>query len=189
MIALSALVIFVVVGLAGLGLLVWFAGLYNGLVHLRNNCDKAWSNIDVLLRQRHDELAKLVDAVGGYMRHEKGVLEAVTRLRQGYDDATDTEDKVRIENDLNQKLGQLRVNLEAYPDLKANEAVGRLQERISALEAQIADRRELFNDAVTVYNITVERFPEVLLAGVLGYFRRDLLIVPDELKKDVKVSF
>lgn len=184
-----SVVLLVVVGLVGLGLVVWLVGVYNGLVHLRNNNEKAWSNLDVVLQQRHDELTKLVDAVSGYMKHEKGVLEAVTRLRAGYDSASDSEEKVRIENELNQKLGQLRVTLEAYPDLKANEGVSQLQGRISGLEATIADRREHFNDTVTVYNITIERFPDLLAAGAFGYQRRELLQVPDELKKDVKVDF
>ena len=186
---LGSLVVIVVLALVVVGLAVWLTGIYNGLVQLRNNTDKAFSNIDVLLQQRHDELTKLVDSVGGYMAHERAVLEAITRLRAGYDTARDSDEKVRIENELNQLLARLRVTFEAYPDLKANHGVMQLQERISGLESQIADRRELFNDSVNVYNITIERFPDVLAARAFGYTHRDLLAVPEELKRDVKVSF
>ena len=143
----------------------------------------------MLLQQRHDELAKLVDAVAGYMKHERGALEEITRLRGGYDAAKGSEDKVRIENELNQMFGRLRVTWEAYPDLKANQGVMLLMQRISALESEIADRREFFNDSITVYNTTIERFPDLLAAGAFGYPRRDLLVVPEELKQDVKVDF
>lgn len=181
--------IIVVLALVGVGLAVWLVGVYNGLIHLRNNNEKAWSNIDVLLQQRHDELSELVDVVGGYMKHEKGVLETVTKLRSGYDAAKDSEEKVRIENELNQHFAGLQVSWERYPDLKANQGVMQLMQRISALEASIADRRELFNDSVNVYNITIERFPDNLPAGAFGYARRDLLVVPEALKQDVKVDF
>ena len=185
---LSTLLIIVVLALVGLGLAVWIVGVYNGLVHLRNNNEKAWSNIDVLLQQRHDELGQLVDAVRGYMKHEKGVLETVTKLRSGYDAAKDSEKKVRIENELNQQFAGLQVSWERYPDLEANQGVMQLMQRISALEAGIADRRELFNDSVNVYNITIERFPDNLAAGVFGYVRRDLLVVSEALKQAVKVD-
>ena len=181
--------IIVVLALIGLGLVAWLVGVYNGLIHLRNNNEKAWSNLDVLLQQRHDELSKLVDAVGGYMKHEKGVLETVTKLRSGYDTATDSEEQVRIENELNQQFAGLQVSWESYPDLKANTGVMQLMQRISSLEAGIADRRELFNDSVNVYNITIERFPDNLAAGAFGYARRDLLTGPEALKQDVKVDF
>jgi LemA protein len=185
---LIALVSIVVLALVILGLAVWLVSVYNGLVQLRNNNGKAWSNLDVLLQQRHDELTKLVDAASGYMKHERGALEEVTRLRGGYDAAEDSEKKVRIENELNQAFGRVRVTWEAYPDLKANQDVMLLMQRISALESEIADRREFFNDSVTVYNTTIERFPDLLAAGAFGYFRRDLLVVPEELKQDVKVD-
>ena len=142
----------------------------------------------MLLQQRHDELTKFVDAVAGYMKHERGALEEITKLRGGYDAAKGSEEKVQIENDLNQMFGRLRVTWEAYPDLKANQGVTLLMQRISALESEIADRREFFNDSVTVYNITIERFPDLLAAGAFGYSHRDLLVVPEELKQDVKVD-
>ena len=185
---LSVLVIIVVLALVGLGLAVWLVGVYNGLVQLRNNNEKAWSNLDVLLQQRHDELTKLVDAVRGSMKHERGVLEDVTRLRGGYDAAKGSEEKVRVENELNQTFGRLRVTWEAYPDLKANQGVLQLLQRISALESEIADRREFFNDSITVYNTAIRRFPDLLAASAFAYSRRDLLAVPDALKQDVKVD-
>ncbi len=186
---LVALVIVVVLALVAVGLAVWLVGVYNGLVHLHNANEKAWSNLDVLLQQRHDELTKLVDAVGGYMQHERGVLEEVTRLRSSYDAAQGSKEKVRIENELNQQFLRLRATWESYPDLKANQGVMQLVQRISALESEIADRREFFNDSVTVYNTTIQRFPDLLAAGAFGYAHRDLLEVPEQLKRDVKVDF
>lgn len=178
----------VVAALAVVGLGVWFAGVYNGLVQLRNEVDKAWSNIDVLLQQRHDELTKLVDAARGYMTHERELLESVTRLRAGYDAAAGSEQKVRIENELDQTLSRIRLAFENYPDLKANQNVMHLQERVTGLESKIADRRETFNDAVNRHNVSIERVPDVLAARALGYTPRDLLHVPESKRQDVKVA-
>ena len=166
----------------------WGIGLYNGLVQVRNNIDKAWKNIDVLLQQRHDELSKLIDTVKGYMRHEQSVLERLTTLRVGYDSASSTEDKVGIENEMNREIARQRHVWEGYPDLKASQNYLYLQKRISTVESSIADRREFFNDSVNIYNIQIERFPDLLMARALGYARRSFLEVPEELKQDVKVD-
>src|SRR5687768_1442470 len=122
--------------LGGAGYLV---GIYNSLVQVRNNVDKAWKNIDVLLQQRHDELTKLVDACKGYLKHEREVLDALTKLRVGYDAAGSVDEKIRIENELNKEMRRLRHVWEAYPDLKASANFLQLQERISGVESSIAD--------------------------------------------------
>jgi LemA protein len=177
-----------ILGLVIVGFGVWLAGAYNSLVQLANNIDKAWSNIDVLLQQRHDELTKLVDAARGYMKHERDLLESIARLREGYAAAPSTGEKVRIENELEQQVARVRLAFENYPDLKANQNVMHIQERVSGLESQIADRREHFNDSVNVYNITIGRFPDLLAAAPLGYARRELLRVPESVRKDVTVD-
>ena len=169
-------------------LLGWGIGLYNALVNVRNNIDKAWKNIDVLLQQRHDELIKLIDTVKGYMQHERTVLDRLTQLRVGYDEARSTDDKVRIENEMNREVARLRHTWEGYPDLKASQNYLYLQKRISTVESSIADRREFFNDSVNLFNVQIERFPDLMMARALGYTRRSFLEVPEELKQDVKVD-
>lgn len=177
------IILVVAAGLAG-----WGISIYNSLVQVRNNVDKAWKNIDVLLMQRHDEIPKLVDAVKGYMQHEKTVLENITKLRAGFQKAADIDEKTRIENEINKDLSKIKIALEAYPDLKAGQNFIQLQSRITALESSIADRREFFNDSVNIYNIQIARFPEMLLANSLGYQKHALLEVPEEKKQDVKVG-
>lgn len=184
MIIATAAIIIIVVGWAA-----YIIGTYNSLIQVKNNIEKAWKNIDVVLLQRHDEIPKLIDAVKGYMQHERGLLDKLTRLRTGYREASAIEDKTRIENELNRSLSQLRVAWEAYPDLKASQNFIQLQDRISALESQIADRREFFNDSVNIYNIQIETFPAMLLAKAFGYQRHSFLDVPEERKQDAKVSF
>lgn len=169
-------------------LVVYVVGLYNSLVQVKNNVAKAFKNIDVLLLQRHDELPKLVDTCKGYMKHEGKILEKLTSLREHYARADTMDEKTGIENQLNQQYLTLAGRWEAYPDLKAQKSFIQIQERISGLEAAIADRRELFNDSINIYNIQIERFPHLLLARFFGYVKKAYLEVPDEKKKDVKID-
>lgn len=177
--------------LAGLGgaLVLWGVAVFNSLVQVSNNIEKAWKNIDVLLQQRNDELTKLIDTCKGYMKHEAQTLERLTKLRVGYGEAKTTGEKVAVENDINKNMAQLRSVWEGYPQLRSSENFLQVQGRVSALESSISDRREFFNDSVNIYNIQIERFPERLLAGFLGYRRHAFLEVPDEKKKDVKMQF
>ena len=169
-------------------LVFWGVSIYNSLVEVRENVAKAWKNIDVLLQQRHDELIKLVDACRGYMKHERELLDRVTKLRVGYDEAKGTAEKLRAENDLNKATLRLRHAWEAYPDLKANQNVLQLQNRIGALESAIADRREFLNDSVNINNIHIRRFPDLLLAGPLGFREHPYLEIPEEKKKDLAID-
>ena len=176
---------------AGIGVaagVLYLLSLYNGLIQVRNDIDKAWNNIDVLLQQRHDELTKLMDTVREYLKHERGVLESLTKLRVGYDGAQSTDEKVRIENQINKELVRLGPVWENYPKLQSSENVLHLQGRISAVESIIADRRELFNDSVNIYNISIQQLPQRFVAGILRYAPHAFLEVPEEQKKDVKVS-
>lgn len=179
-------VVILLIGVAGL--VGYIISLYNSLIQVKNNIEKAWKNIDVLLIQRHDELPKLIDAVKGYMKHERDLLKRITQLRAGYRNAGTIGEKTRIENDLNREIGRLRITLEQYPDLKASNNFLQLQGRISAVESSIADRRELFNDSVNIYNIQIERFPELVLAKIMNYRRHTSLEVPEESKHDVDVK-
>ncbi len=163
--------------------------LYNSLVQVRNNVDKTFKNIDVLLMQRHDELPKLIDTCKGYMKHERELLETLTTLREHYSAATTTDEKTQIENQISQQYLTLAGRWEAYPDLKAQKNFIQLQERIAGLESAIADRRELFNDSINIYNIQIERFPHLILARILSYEKKAYLMVPEAKKADIKIDF
>jgi LemA protein len=163
--------------------------IYNSLVQVRNNVDKAWKNIDVLLEQRHDEIPKLVETCGAYMQHERETLDTLTRLRTGYRQAADVMEKVAIENQLNREMQRLNLVMEQYPDLKAIQAFTKVLDRVSSLESAIADRREFFNDSINIYNIQIERFPSIVFARLLNYQRKEYLEVAEEKKADVKMNF
>lgn len=179
--------------LAGfLGTLVWlapllalgegavlFVVLYNNLVSARNECDRAWGNIDVLLKQRADELPNLVEVCRGYMTHERETLEAVTAARRATGAALGPAEASLAGRQLNAALGRLFATVEAYPGLKADAHFQALQQRITGLENEIADRREYFNSAVTIYNTRIARMPDALVAGWLKCHRRPLLRFAD----------
>lgn len=182
-------IIITVVVVGGLLLAVAYViSVYNALVQATRNADKAWSNIDVLLQQRHDELIKLIDACKGHMKYEADLLTKVVELRAGYDRTKDVNQKIQLENELNQLFSQLRVSFENYPTLTASQSFSHLQGRISALESAIADRRELFNDSINIHNIRIASFPDLLIARPLKFQERPLLKVPDAAKRDVKIA-
>ena len=130
----------------------WLVGIYNSLVRLKNNIKKAWSNIDVLLKQRHDELNKLMNSVKGYMKHEEGVLTKVTQARTAFMNAQSVGDKAKADNMMTSTLKSLFAVAENYPELKADRSFAQFQGRISEIEDQIADRREFYNDSVNRYS-------------------------------------
>ena len=182
-IILLLIVGFVVVGVAGAGV-----SIYNNLVRLRFNIDKSWANIDVLLKQRHDELPKLIDTCKGYLKYEQTLLERLTAARSAFMNAPTADKKVVAENEIGRLLKSVFAVAENYPDLKANQNFMQLQSRISSLENNIADRRELFNESVNLYNIKIHQFPDLFFAGMLGYQERHLLEIPKEETQDVKVD-
>lgn len=185
----AALVVLLVLFFIAAGLIGWAAGIYNNLVAVKNNVDKAWANIDVILKQRHDELPKLIETCKGYMKHEQSLLENVTKARASYMSAPDVASKTTAENSLNAGLRSLFAVAENYPDLKANQNFLDLQNRISALEESIADRREFFNEATTIYNTKIQSFPDMFFAGMMQLQARPLLEIPKEETADVKISF
>jgi len=179
--------ILLVIGL--ITLIVYVVGAYNMLVRLANNIDKAWSNIDVILKQRHDELPKLVEVCNSYMTHERETLESVTRARNAYSAGLNINDKAQAENQIVGALGKLFAVAEQYPDLKANQEFLAIHQRISALESTIADRREFYNDSVNLYNIAIEQFPTLWVAQQAGYIARPLLSVAPSDRKDMPLAF
>ncbi len=165
--------------------------IYNNLVRLKHNVSQAWSNIDVLLKQRHDELPKLVETCKQYMAYEKDVLEKVTAARAAVGRAREAGDVTALgkaETALRAGLMNLFAVAENYPELRANESFQHLQARITQLEAQIADRREFYNDSVNANNIRIEQFPDALVAGLFRFGPRKLLEFEAGETKDVDVK-
>ncbi len=178
-----------------IGLLVLIGGygvtLYNNLVALKHRVAQAWANIDVLLKQRHDELPKLVETCKQYMGYEQETLEKVISARNNVSAAAQSQDIEGLgiaETVLRGTLGKLFALAEDYPDLKANESFQHLQARISELENGIADRRELYNDSVNQNNIRIEQFPDVLIANFFKFGAHDLLEFSEEEKADVDIK-
>ncbi|RMG34436.1 MAG: LemA family protein [Gammaproteobacteria bacterium] len=161
--------------------------IYNNLVSLKHAVSQAWANIDVLLKQRHDELPKLVETCKQYMKHERETLERVMRARSAVADAQARGDMAALgeaEGLLRMGLGNLFAVAEAYPDLKANESFRHLERRISALENSIADRREFYNAAVNANNVRIEQFPDVIIARLFHFGPAELLEFAEEEKRD-----
>jgi len=149
------------------GLLAYCTILYNGLVALRNEIDRAWANIDVLLKQRHDELPRLVEVCKGYMQYERETLLRVTQARAMFAAAATVDQKAQASGTLSASLQQLFASAENYPALKANETFLQLQKRISELENEIADRREFYNDAINHFNTRIRQMPDALVANAM----------------------
>jgi LemA protein len=172
-----------------LGVILWFVGAYNRLVQLRNDIDRSWSNIDVLLKQRHDELPKLVDTCKGYMAHEQGTFQKITEARARVMQAGTVAEKAQADNMLTSALRTLFAVAENYPELKANQNFMQMQGRISQIESDIAARRDRFNEDTNTYNIRIALIPDSFIAGMLGFGRRDLFQATEGDRADVKVSF
>jgi LemA protein len=171
------------------GLFIYGVMLYNELVRLRNDNDRAWANIDVLLKQRHDEIPNLVETVKGYMQHERQTLEAVVQARATAIGAATIPQKAQADLWLTGALRGLFAVAENYPQLRANENFLRLQNRISELEERIADRREFFNDDVNTYNTRIHQIPEVFLASFMGLKPREMFKASDEDRRLIEVKF
>ena len=165
---------------------------YNRLVRLRNNRENAFADIDVQLRQRHDLIPTLVDTVKGYMKHEKDLLTEVTNARANAMNAGSINEKIAAESQLSSALGGIKVAVEAYPDLKANQNFLNLQEEISDVENKLAAARRFFNSATKELNVSVESFPSNLVAGMFGFNREPMFDLGDSresMEEPPKVSF
>jgi len=181
---LVGLVIFLVV----VGLFIYLITIYNSLVRLHNDIDKAWANIDVLLKQRHDELPKLIDTCKGYMQYEQQTFQLVVEARNAYSRAKSIPEKAQADMLLSAALKSLFAVSENYPDLKANNNFMQLQGRISELEEKIADRREFFNDDVNTYNIRIQQCPDVFVAGMMSLKHKEMFKASEEDRRDVQIQ-
>ena len=166
----ALLVIFLIV----VALVVWAISLYNRLVKLRNNREQAFADVDVQLRMRHDLIPQLVESVKGYMAHERGVLTEITEARASAMRATTINEKISAENRLSTALDGLKVSVEAYPDLKANQNFLDLQNEISDVENKIAAARRFFNSATKELNVAIEVFPSNLIATMFNFGREPM---------------
>lgn len=181
---------FVTLGIL-LAIAVYAIAIYNGLVNLKHGVTKAWANIDVLMKQRHDELPKLVETCKQYMQYEQETLEQVMKARAAVSSAREQGDIGALggaENQLRLGLGNLFAVAEAYPDLKANETFQHLQSRISGLENSIADRREFYNESVNNNNVRIEQFPDLIVARLFNFKAAELLEFSPEEIQDVDLK-
>ena len=165
---------------------LWVRGLYNGLVRLRNRRQNAFADIDVQLRKRHDLVPQLVETVKGYASHEKGVLLQVTEARAAAIQATAINDKIEKEKELSSALQGLRVSMEAYPNLKANENFLQLQENLNDIENKLAAERRSFNAITTEYNNAVQTFPGNLVARNFGFGAEMFFDLGPEARKQME---
>lgn len=185
----TGILIFLGVFLFGaLAIAGYFITIYNGLISLKENIKKSWSNIDVILKQRHDELPKLISVCESYAEFEKGVLDRLMKAREKYFKASGVARKSEASNEVSAALQGIFALAESYPDLKTNKNFMQLQERISHLEETLADRREFYNDSVNNYNIRIKQIPDVLVAGMLSYQDEEMFKVSQKEREDVKID-
>jgi LemA protein len=171
-------------------LVVWFVGIYNALIRLRNQVKNAWSQIDVQLKRRHDLIPNLIDTVKGYMKHERETLESITAYRSQAMNASSVGEKAEAEGLLSGALGKLQIAVEAYPDLKANQNFLSLQEELTSTENKISYARQSYNDQVLFYNNKIQMFPSNIVAGMFTFKEEEFFELEDPAEKAVpKVEF
>ncbi|PIF46908.1 LemA protein [Chryseobacterium sp. 52] len=176
-------------GLLAVAIISFLINLYNKLVMMKFNAEKAYSNIDVVLKQRADEIPNLVSVAKHFMNYEKEILTRLTELRFSYDNTSDADKKTKLANETSKTLSSFFAVSENYPELKSNNNFLELQKRISELENKIADRREFFNDSVNLYNIGIHEFPNVIFAKMFGYKNKTLLEVSNSEKQYDGIQF
>jgi LemA protein len=172
-------------------LAVYAIGVYNSCVQKRNNTNESWSNIEVILKQRHDELPKLISTCKQYMKHESGTLEKVIAARNRVQEASQSKDIKALgmaEILLRQSVGGLFALSEKYPDLKADKSFAKLQARVTELETEITEKRELYNENVNFFNTSIQQFPANMIVGSLGFKAFELLHFGEAEKSDVDMD-
>ena len=174
---------------AVIGLVVYVVMIFNGLIALKNDVAKAWANIDILLKQRHDELPNLVEICKGYMNHERETLEKVTQARVQYQQAVSVDQKAQADLGTTSALRDLFAVAENYPELKANENFLKLQNRITELESEIADRREFYNDCVNAFNVRIQQVPDTFIAAFMNVRPQPMFKAEDADRAEVKLGF
>jgi LemA protein len=169
-------------------LVAYTISIYNQLVSLRERVDQAKQNIDVLLKQRQDELTKLIDAASEFMEQEEQVLTKLTEAREAADRADTPQQEANADQQIREALMDFEARAEAYPELRSQENMMQFQKRISEVESQIADRREFYNEAVTQHNTRIAQFPYVIFARQFGFDERELFRATEEETRDVDVG-
>lgn len=171
-------------------IILFFVSIYNALIRLRNQVKNAWAQIDVQLKRRHDLIPNLIETVKGYMTHERQIMENITKYRSQAMNAQTVGEKAQAESLLSGALGQLRVQVENYPDLKANQNFLALQEELTATENKISFARQNYNDQVLMYNNKIQMFPSNIVAGMFNFKEEEFFEIKDVAEKEVpKVSF
>ncbi len=170
--------------------ILFVIGSYNGLVRLKNQVKNAWAQIEVQLKRRHDLIPNLVETCKGYMKHEREVLESVTKARQQAVDVSGVADQAAAENMLTQTLRTLFAVAENYPDLKANQNMLALQEELSSTENKISFSRQHYNDSAMRFNTKIEQFPSNIIAGMFHFEQAEFFEIEDQAEREVpKVEF
>ena len=182
------IVVIFIISLVIIGLVSWFFTIYNGLIHVKENIKKSWANIDVLLMQRSDEIPKLIKVLKSFAKHEKKMFDNVMVARKSYLGANSITEKADADNQISDALKSVFALSEAYPELRSNENFLNLQDRISGLENEISDRRELYNESVNNYNIRIQSLPDVVIANAMGLDQEEMFQVNDLKKKDVDIN-
>lgn len=170
-------IVLIFLAVVGFGLAVMGINIYNGLVALRSQLERAWANIDVILKQRFDEIPQLIQVIEQYVGYESGLLKELATARANYGSAARVDDKIKASQQMSLALGGVLALGEAYPELKSNQNFVQLQSRISSLESTIADRRESYNEAVANFNTRIDQFPDVFAARILNYQRQTMFEV------------
>ena len=184
---MNIVVIFVIV-LIIIGIISWFFTVYNGLIQVKENIKKSWANIDVLLMQRSDEIPKLIKVLKSFVKHEKKMFDNILDARTSYLRANSVSEKADAVNQMSDALKSVFALSEAYPELGSNDNFLKLQERISGLENEIADRRELYNESVNNYNIRIQSLPDMFIANTLGLPQEEMFKVDENKKKDIDID-
>ena len=183
---IALIIVLVLIGIA----VMFFVGMYNSLVQLRNQVKNAWSQIDVQLKRRHDLIPNLIETVKGYMTHERETLQNITNARSHAVNAQTVGEKAQAERQLTSALGQLNVVVENYPDLKANQNFLALQEELTSTENKISFARQNYNDQVLFYNNKIQMFPSNIIAGMFNFKQEEFFQLEDKAEREVpKVSF
>jgi LemA protein len=178
----------IVLAVLVLGVL-YLVGVYNGLIRLRNEVENSFAQIDVQLKRRNDLIPNLVETVKGYAKHEKTVFEEITKARAAIMKATTVAEKAKASNMLSETLKSLFAVAENYPDLKANQNFMQLQEELSGTENKIAYSRQHYNDVVMEFNVRIQVFPNNMIAGPMGFTKKELFAAPEAERAVPKVSF
>ena len=182
------IVVIFVIALIIIGFISWFFTVYNGLIQVKENIKKSWANIDVLLMQRSDEIPKLIKVLKSFVKYEKKMFDNILDARTNYLGANSVSEKADADNQMSEALKSVFALSEAYPELGSNDNFLKLQERISGLENEIADRRELYNESVNNYNIRIQSLPDMFIANTLGLPQEVMFKVDENKKKDIDID-